>query len=330
MSAKTKNRPTAKKKQPQKKIVKEPTILGPDAKLRKKPIYKSFRLHRRIKHHSPALPSWRILLKKAFMLIWANKKPIFFFMILYGLLNLVLVRGLASPIDVDEIRESLINLVDGETANLAAGFTGFGLLLSASSNSLDTVAQLYQGVLLVLSSLAIIWMYRQQQAGNPVSIRESFYRGMYPLIPFLLVVFVIALQLLPAMIGNFLLKTVLDTGLAVTGYEQVIWVIFFIMTVLLSLYMITSSSIALYIVTLPEMTPMIALREARERVRYRRVSILKKVFAIIAVIFLILFVIVLPILFLAPVLAEWIFFLVTVLLVPLVHAYMFVLYRELL
>jgi hypothetical protein len=94
--------------------------------------------------------------------------------------------------------------------------------------------------------------------------------------------------------------------------------------------MISSSSIALYIVTLPEMTPMIALRKARELVKYRRFAVLIRAFAIVLVIFALLFVIVLPVIFIAPVLAEWMFFAITILVIPLVHGYLFSLYRELL
>jgi K+-sensing histidine kinase KdpD len=158
----------------------------------------------------------------------------------------------------------------------------------------------------------------------------AFYRGMYPLIPFILVLIVMGLQLIPALIGNFLFTTVINGGLAVGFIEQAMWTLFFILTILLSLYMISSSSIALYIVTLPEMTPMIALRQARELVRYRRFSVLLRALALILVIFFLLFVIVLPVIFIAPSLAEWIFFLITVLAIPLVHGYMFSLYRELL
>jgi hypothetical protein len=83
-------------------------------------------------------------------------------------------------------------------------------------------------------------------------------------------------------------------------------------------------------VTLPEMTPMIALKQARELVRYRRFSVLLRAIAIILIIFAILFVIVFPIIFFVPTLAEWMFFAITVLAVPLVNGYMFSLYRELL
>ncbi len=317
-------------KNKQKTIVKLPKLLAFNAKLRKKPIYKSFRLHRRIKHHNSKLPSWWGLLKKSVHLMSANRKAIFVFFIVYGFLNLLLVRGFASQIDVGALRESFRNIVGDNSLSLLSGFTAFGLIVDSTAQGTGQVAQVYQTFLLVISSLSIIWLYRQQQAGNKVSMKMAFYRGMYPLVPFLLIILVIGLQFIPAMIGNFFYSAVLSSGLAIGGVEKVSWLLFFLSTLLLSLYMISSSAIALYVVTLPEMTPMMALRQARELVRYRRVDILLKTIAIVFVILASLFIVVLPVIFIAPALAEWIFFSVTVLGVPLVNGYMFSLYRELL
>lgn len=311
-------------------IVKQPNISKPGAKTRQKPAYKSFRLHRSIKHHAPKLPNWWQLLKKSCALIVVNKKAILVFVVVYGLLNLFLVRGFSSPFDVSSLKESFTEIIGEDSAGLASSLTAFGLLIDASTKGSNQVAQVYQIFLFIIASLALIWLFRQQQAGNKVTMKMAFYRGMYPLIPFILVFLVLLLQLIPALIGNFLFTTVIQNNLVVGAFEQIVWILLFASTLLLSLYMLTSSSIALYVVTLPEMTPMKALRQARELVRYRRTAILLRVFAITLVIFALLFVVVLPTIFFAPKLAEWMFFSLTVLGIPLVHGYMFSLYRELL
>ncbi len=313
-----------------KQIVKVPKQTAKNAKLRQKPKYKSFRMHKRIKHHAPKLPTWWVLLKKSLALIVANKKQIFYFALIYGFLNLLLVRGFSSPVDIAGLKETFSETIGPESAGLASGFTAFGLLLGASTTGSGDVAQVYQLVILIISTLALIWLYRQQQSGNKVTIKTAFYRGMYPVVPFTLVAFVAGLQLVPAIIGNFMYTTVIQNDLVIGFLEQAAWVLLFALTLLLSLYMLCSSLVALFIVTLPEMTPMVALRQARELVRFRRINIIKKLLAIILVIFALLFVIVLPVIFIAPVLAEWMFFAITVLGVPLVTGYLFSLYRELL
>ncbi len=310
-------------------IVKQPKITPASSKSRKKPKYKSFRLHKRIKHMGPKLPSWWTLFKKALSLMKANKRPIFIFFIIYGILNIILIRGIAPLIDVESIKESYDELGLGNDG-LSIGFTAFGSLLRAGTQAVDATAQIYQMLLIVVASLALIWLYRQQQAGSKVTIKMAFYRGMYPIIPFILIVLVIGLQLLPASIGNFIFSTVSSNGLVVGFLEQSAWVLFFVGMLLLSFYWISSSLVALFIVTLPEMTPMTALREAKELVAHRRFSVLIKVLALIILCALIVLVLVLPLIYFSPIVAEWIFFTLTVLAIPFIVAYLFCLYRELL
>lgn len=327
-------KPSAKqaknRKKSAKQIVKIPKQVAEDAKLRKKPIYKSFRLHRSIKHTAPALPSSFRLAGMSIRLMKASWKQLAVFCIVYVLLTLLFVRGFSSPIDVGNIDDTFSEFLNEDIAGLASGFTTFGLLINSSIQGVSDIGQLYQTMLLVITSLAVIWLFRQQQAGNDVTIKMAFYRGMYPLVPFILVFSVIGLQLLPATIGNFLFTTVVQQGLIVGSLEQTVWILFLLLTVLLSLYMVASSIIALYIVTLPEMTPMRALRQARELVRHRRFMVMRKILMLAIIFLLVLGIVILPLIFFAPTLAEWLFLLITILAVPFAHGYMFSMYRELL
>jgi hypothetical protein len=325
--AKTRKYQDSDKKQ--KPIVKKPKQLAPDAKLRKKPVYKSFRLHKSIKHSAPKLPSWWQLLKKSSRLLWANKKSILGFAIIYGLLNLLFVRGLTSPFDIENIEQVLSEALGGESAGLETGFTAFGLLVGASSAGSE-ITRLYEFIFFILSSLALIWLYRQQQSGNSVTVKMAFYRGMYPLVPFVLVLMVVFLQAIPLIIGNTLYTTLISNDLLFGFTENMLAVLLLLLSALLSLYMMSSSLIALFIVTLPEMTPIIALRQARELVRYRRFAVLRKIGIISLVIIAVVIVLVLPLIFIAPTVAEWLFFAITVFAVPISIGYLFSLYRELL
>jgi hypothetical protein len=320
----------AKTKSTPKAIVKQPDIKKPNAKERKKPKYKSFRYQKKIKHQGKPIASWWVLFKKSLSLIKANKKQLIIFIVVYGLINLLFVRGFGSILNSNGFEDSISAILGEETSTLANGFTNFGLLISESASGSGEMSKIYQTILLIISLLAIIWLYRQQQAGNSVTMKMAFYRGMYPLVPFLLILLVIGLQLIPAIIGNFLFNAVMQGGLAVGSLEQVLWFLFFVSTLLLSLYMLSSSLMALFIVTLPEMTPMVALRQARELVRYRRFSVMRKSIAVLLIILVLLIVFILPIIFIAPVVAEWLYFLLTILAVPFVVGYMFCLYRELL
>ena len=325
-----KNKNQKKLKKTTTPIVKQPKILADEVRLRKKPKYKSFRLHKRVKHPAGPLPSWRVLTIKTVRLLVANKKNIFQFFIIYGVLYLVFVRGFSAPVDTDEIREAFESIGAEEVSSLATNFTVFGLIVQSTTNAGGDIAALYQLFLVMVSSLAFIWLFRQQQAGNAITMKDAFYKGMYPFIPFTLLVVLAGLQTIPATIGNFLFRTVTESGLAINTAEQTVWLLLMLLLFLLSLYLITSTIIALFIVTLPEMTPMLALKKAKELVTFRRFSVIRKVTALIAFVVFAYVILVFPVIFISSIAAQLVFFMLTLLMVPFAVGYLFVLYRELL
>lgn len=251
-------------------------------------------------------------------------------MLVYGFLQVILVRGLSSGLNLQELKTTLQDSISGAQGQVLTGVTLFGVLVSSAGTNTASGSGSYQSLLIILVSLALIWALRQLQAGTKIRVKDAFYKGLYPLVPFVLVLLVISLQLLPAAIGSFIYGTVIVNGIAVTALEQFIWTILFFLLLLLSLYMLCSSVFALYIVTLPDMTPMKALRSARQLVMHRRWTVLRKVlFLPLALLILAALLIVPLIIFLTP-LAEAAFFVFSMAALALVHGYMYTLYRELL
>jgi hypothetical protein len=293
--------------------------------------YKSFHLSKRIKH-PVRLPNVFRLTRIAGLVLWQNKKLFLGITLLYGLLNLILVQGLASNTDVSTLKSTLDQIFTGHFAGLWSGLTIFAVLVSSAGNGSSGTAGGYQLVLGLVASLAVIWALRQvlTRNKNKVRIRDAYYRGMYPLVPFVLVLLVIALQILPLIIGMTLYGQVVSGGIAVFFIEKLFWALLAVMLGLLSAYMMVSSVFGLYIVTLPDMTPMRALRSARELVRYRRWTILRKILWLPVALLLAAAVVMVPIIVWATPVAQWVFFLLTMFAVAAVHAYLYSLYRELL
>lgn len=311
-------------------VVKKARIVDPNTRLRKKPRYKSFRLHKRVRHPDSPLPSWFKLSKRALKLMWANKRPLFWFFIIYTVLYFAFVRGLTAPVDINGIKSTFSEVADQDYSALAINFTVFSLMLDSTTSAAGEVGGMYQIFFLVISVLALIWLYRQQQAGNKVTIKQAFYRGMYPLIPFSMIMMLMSIQLIPVMIGNFLFTTVIESGLAINMTEQLIWFLLFLLLILLSLYWLSSSIMGLFVVTLPEMTPKRALRKAKTLVTFRRFSIVRKILALLIVVVIVFLMVVFPAIFVSAPLAQFLFFGLATMLVPFVVAYLFILYRELL
>ena len=189
---------------------------------------------------------------------------------------------------------------------------------------------MYQGILLLVCSLAFIWAFRQTLAQHKVRIRDSFYQGLYPLAVFFLVFLLLCVQLLPLILGSSLYGTVVSNGIVVYWWEKAIFIAVFAVAGLWSLRMVTASVFALYVATLPEMTPLAAYRSARKLVYGRRLLIWRKIIFLPAALLLLAALIEVPLIFLLTPVAVWVFFGLSVIALPIVHGYLYNLYREML
>ncbi len=290
--------------------------------------YSSFKLSKRIKHPANIPSAWQ-LTRRTSLHLWKHKKVLAGITLVYGFLNVIFAQGLGGA-DVSELKGQLGEIFTGNYGSLTSSLIIFTSLIGSAGNTSSDIAGAYQLFLALIASLAIIWALRQTSAGTKFRIRDAYYRGMYPLIPFILVLFVIGLQLLPLAIGSSLYSLVITNGIAVFAVEKVLWGMLFALLALLSLYMIASSIFALYVVTLPDMAPMKALRSARELVRHRRWTVLRKLLFLPLVLLVVAAAIMLPIILWLTPLAKYIFFILTMASLVAVHGYVYTLYRELL
>jgi len=304
-----------------KKPVKEPRTL-------KTGNYKSFKLQKRIKTGDPDIPGAFKLMKGALGVMRQNWKPFLGIIVIYGLLNLLLVQSFNAS-GINQTKDNLDAMNTGRFGNLLSSTMLFVYMASSSGNVTNTTAGAYQLILTLVTSLALIWTLRHVYAGKKARVRDGFYWGMYPLIPFILVLLAAAIQLLPVVVGGFIYNLV-NTGIAATGVEAIIWGVFFGLLALVSLYMLSSSIFALYIVCLPETQPMEALRSARELVRFRRWTVMRKLLFLPVFLLITGGLIIIPLIYIAAPLAGITFLITSMLGLPIIHSYIYRLYRELL
>ncbi len=291
------------------------------------PAYRPFRF-KRIKH-PVSLPSVWQLTRKTVQLLWRHRLLFLELVIVYGILDILLVRGFSS-VNVNSLKHQAIQNNGGKAGQLGVGLSVFVNLLTSSGSNSSANTDAYQIFLGLIFSLATIWALRQIIAGEKIHLRDLFYKGMYPLIPFILVLLVVLLQTLPFLIGGGLYNLVVTNGIAIHFFEKLLWGLLFAVLTFISVYMLCSSLFALYIVTLPDMRPMKALRSARQLVRYRRPAVFRKLLYLPVALLIIGVVIMVPIIvFLAPI-APWVLFILVICALITVHTYMYTLYRELL
>lgn len=278
----------------------------------------------------PKLPNVWMLSVATVNLIFQNKKLLLGITAIYGLLNLLLVHGLASNVDIDSIKQELSQSGGGGSGSLATGIGVLAVIAGSSGGGSNQGAGTYQLVLLLMASLAIIWALRQIFGGSKIRIRDAYYNGMYPFVPFILVLLVIGLELIPLVIGSSLYTIVIGNGIAVLAIEKILWAILFGLFAFLSFYLVSASIFALYIVALPDMTPIKALRSASALVKTRRWSIMRKLLWIPLAFSVLTIIIMLPVVMIVAAIAPWVYFVLSILALLLFHSYLYTLYKELL
>lgn len=291
---------------------------------------------RKVKTHlkqvRPGLPNSFKLFREAVKHVLVHPRVFFGITIVYLIMTIALVKGFGVTNNAQQLKSALGQVFHGRTAIISSSATIFATLLGSVGNATSEVAGAYQTILLVIVSLALIWALRQTHSATKPKfvIRDAFYKGLYPMIPFLLVLVVIGLQLIPLILAGVFYNFVFNNGLAVHWYEQIGWGLGLSLMALGSIYMISSSVFALYIVTLPDVRPMQALRSARELVKYRRWSVIRKVVFLPVALLTAIACIVIPLILFAVWSVEWVFFVLTMLSLAMVHSYMYGLYRKLL
>jgi hypothetical protein len=196
----------------------------------------------------------------------------------YLLLSVIFI-GLSSQQTYSQLSDLLTQTGSGffDGGWGAIGQAGLLLVTGMSgtfSPELSEVQQLYGVIILLLTWLTTVWLLRAMLAGNTPKLRDGIYNAGSPIVSTALVFFVILLQLVPAALAAISINAAVTTGLFDSGLISMLVSIGAALLVLVSLYWITSTLIALTIVTLPGMYPLQAIRAAGDLVVGRRVRIL--------------------------------------------------------
>lgn len=273
-------------------------------------------------HKQSPIPNSFQLTAKVFADFRKFWKPLGGVLLVYLVLNAVFATGFIGNINnsVNTFRSDL-----NGAHSLSKAVSGFGSLLGSGGQS-SSVAQ---SLLLVVETLVIIWALRHLLAGENIRVKQAYYQSMAPLIPFVLVIIVIILQLLPITVGAAALALVLSSAFTAAGALNIVFAILFALLAIWSFYMISSSIFALYIVTLPDMQPRQALRSAKNLVRFRRWSIMRRLLFLPICILLLMGLVIVPLILLTPFLVTVAYFALAMLAILFANTYLYNLYRGL-
>jgi hypothetical protein len=268
------------------------------------------------------------LLRQSVEILYKQKKTTSLLLLIYLLAMLLFSSGLVTISTTSQLRSSITGTNHGVRPSLSSGLSVFDSLVKStiSSSSINSGAQT---VLFVIFSLGIIWFLRYLYLKKQPKVRDILYNSQTALIPFFLEITLIFLEIIPALLATYIYSVTLTTGVAANGFEKLIWALICLALLFVSFYLVMSSIFSLYIVTLPNMRPIGALKASWALVKKRRSLIFRKLLFIPLVLIIGIGLISVLFILLIPPLAGWLFLSLTVISVAIAHSYVYALYREL-
>lgn len=244
--------------------------------------HRSFRLTRRRDYkRSLALPGFWSLSASVVRALRQDKKIFIPLALIYAIISMLVV-GIASQESFVTLQEGIAEagreIYEGNWSALGtAAMLTVSTLAGRVSPNVSEAQQIYAVLLGLLVWLTTVWILRQRMAGHAVRLRDGLYNAGSPIVATFMITIIMVLQLLPILVAAIGYVAAQNTGLLAGGVEAMLFWIVAGGLATLSLYWITTSVLAMVVVTLPGMYPMRALRIAGDMVVGRRLRILFRI-----------------------------------------------------
>lgn len=246
------------------------------------------RLHRSFRHtrrrdyiRSLELPGYIAFSAEVFKTLLTNKAVFIRLVVLYALL-IVIFGGLSGQNIYGQVSQA----VGDESLSFAAmvGQASLAALveLGTAGSTASETGRIYLGLIVIMVWLTVVWLLREIGAGHKPNMRDGLYNSGSPLIATLILILVMLIQLLPLGLLAVVYGGLVQAGLAGEGLGAMLFFAIVALTAALCLYWVTSTFIALVIVTLPGMYPLRALKVAGDIVIGRRLRITYRLLWLIA------------------------------------------------
>lgn len=247
-----------------------------DSFLARRP-HRSFRRSQaRDYHRSLKLPGYFSFTKNVASKLWQHRILFLSLAVVYAIISGLMV-GIVSQDTysaiTDGIHEASSTINDPGQLGIVLGLIGTALT-GGMSQPLTQTQSTYASILVLMTWLTTVWLLRNVLAGHKVKLRDGLYNASAPIISTFIVILVLIMQLLPMAIAFIGYSAASASGLLAGGVEAMLFWVVAVLLVVLSLYWITSTLIALVIVTLPGMYPMQALKTAGDLAVGRRLRLL--------------------------------------------------------
>lgn len=238
-----------------------------------------------------------------FKFVFKNWRLFLPLIILIAVLNILLV-GLMSEATYtqfqDTLDESLEGLGEGKVNQVARA----GLLLISTvttgglTQGASEVQQVFGLLLFIILWLSVIYIARHRLAGHKLKLRDALYNSLTPFLSTLAIALIILIELIPIAIVVITYSAAVATNFLATPFYALTFFIFAALMIILSIYLVSSSLLALIAVSAPGLYPVVAIRTANDLVASRRIRWIIRVLFLFFVFAVIWVVIMLPLILL--------------------------------
>lgn len=209
-----------------------------------------------------------------------------------GLLSQSKINDVMAGLSTNEQAANFANLGNVATATIQLVST---IATGGISQSLTNDQSTTLGLIFIIVWLITAYLLRQILAGKRVTLRKGLYNALGPLISTLIVLIAILIQLIPIFLLIIFYSAAVQTDFLSTPFYALLFLIFAILMILLSGYMISSSIIALAATTAPGVYPRSALRAASDLMLHRRTRFIFRLILLIFILILNCVIVMLPV-----------------------------------
>lgn len=238
-----------------------------------------------------------------FRMIFKHYKA-FLPLILLMVAGYIVLVGLMSEEFYQQYHDSINEANEAEGVAKIGNFAKAALLLSSTvttgglDSGTDEVGRSFMMILFLVMWLVTIYLVRHFMAGHKPKLRDALYNALAPLISTLAVLIVVFIQAIPLMLVLITYSAAVATGFLATPFYALVYFIFALVMLLISVYCFSSSLIALAAVTAPGVYPLVALGSASDLMMGRRMHFIVRLVALLLVVILIYIVVMMPVILL--------------------------------
>lgn len=271
------------------------------------------------------LPGFGSLLAKTWQELATFWRPLSGVTLVYGVLYFMLVLGFSLAVSYQDVSDTVNSQLGGSPGWLAKSSLTV-VSLFTSSNQSDAGAMV-QFTLFVIATLAFIWTLRQLRTLKHIRMRDAYFDGNARIIPTMLVMVLLLVPFIPAAIGSSIFAVVSSASntLELTAVGAVAGILFFV-----TFYWLTAWLPAIYIVSLPKGTPIVAIKSAMKLTKKRRFWMLRNVLLFSILAFVAVFIFMIGVVSVIPVVSVVLAYIVGFVIFGITQTYLFTMYRSLL